>query len=201
MPRRPTPARPSTLHTRKQDVVRSAIWDAAIDLFAGAGFEKTTVDEIAAAAGVSTRTFFRYFASKNDLMGQGMVRYRAMLVEAIAAAPRGLPPLEVIRFAAEQVVSEAASTPRLREIVQLAMSSPGAREAQLSRRSDLEDGLIAAFAARFSRRGHDELTARLLSGLTLALLDVTFRVWSAGTRPIGTVLGEVFKTLTGVVES
>ncbi len=201
MPRRPTPARPPTLHTRKQDVVRSAIWDAAIDLFAGAGFEKTTVDEIAAAAGVSTRTFFRYFASKNDLMGQGMVRYRAMLVEAIAAAPRGLPPLEVIRFAAEQVVSEAASTPRLREIVQLAMSSPGAREAQLSRRSDLEDGLIAAFAARFSRRGHDELTARLLSGLTLALLDVTFRVWSAGTRPIGTVLGEVFKTLTGVVES
>src|SRR5437899_1533793 len=50
-----------TLQARKQRLVRDAIWDAAIDLFAQEGFDETTVDDIARAAGVSRRSFFRYF--------------------------------------------------------------------------------------------------------------------------------------------
>src|SRR5437868_9439910 len=83
-----TPAPVPTLHDRKIDVVRSAIWDAAVDLFVSRGFEQTTVDDIAQAAGVSRRTFFRYFASKSDLMGQGMVTYGTHIATAIAACPR-----------------------------------------------------------------------------------------------------------------
>ena len=68
---------------RKQQVVQDAIWNAAIDLFGEKGFDATTVDDIAAAAGVSQRTFFRYFASKSDLMGQSMLAYGEMLRAAI----------------------------------------------------------------------------------------------------------------------
>src|SRR5213083_423181 len=95
MKRRRARASVTPLHSRKQDFVRGAIWDAAVDLFAEAGFEETTIEDIARAAGVSTRTFFRYFSSKNDLMGQGMVRYRALLSDAIHSAPQTFSPLEI----------------------------------------------------------------------------------------------------------
>src|SRR5260370_6463750 len=77
-----------TLQARKQQVVRDAIWDAATDLFADKGFDETTVDDIALAAGVSRRSFFRYFASKNDLMAHGMVNYGAELTAALDACPQ-----------------------------------------------------------------------------------------------------------------
>ena len=64
-----------TLQERKQQVVRSAIWDAAIDLFVEKGYDETTVDEVAERAGVSRRSFFRYFSSKSDLVSAGMATY------------------------------------------------------------------------------------------------------------------------------
>src|SRR5216684_2163838 len=86
-----------TLQARKQQVVRDAIWDAAIDLFAEKGFDETTVDDIAEAAGVSRRSFFRYFASKSDLMAHGMVNYGAELSAAIDACPQSYSLAEVFR--------------------------------------------------------------------------------------------------------
>ena len=77
--------RTGTLQKLKQQVVREAIWNAAIDLFTKQGFDETTVDDIAEAAGVSRRSFFRYFASKDDLMAQGMHTYGALLSEEIHA--------------------------------------------------------------------------------------------------------------------
>ena len=72
-----------SLQDRKQDLVRSAIWDAAVTLFVAKGFDATTIDEVARAAGVSKRSFFRYFSSKSDLMGQGIVTYGTMITDAI----------------------------------------------------------------------------------------------------------------------
>lgn len=198
MTSRSSSARVSPLHTRKQDFVRSAIWDAAVDLFAATSFEETTIDDIARAAGVSTRTFFRYFASKADLMGQGMVRYRELLTGAIHGAPRTFAPLQVVRHTVQRVASQAASQPRTRQIVQIASSSVGAREAQLSRRAEVEDAVTAAFAAR-SRTGGD-VAPRLLAGLTLSMIDVTFRVWShRQVVDIVPITDEVFESLTGIV--
>jgi AcrR family transcriptional regulator len=79
---------PLTIQKRKQLLVRDAIWDAAIDLFGKKGFDKTTVDDIAKAAGVSRRSFFRYFSSKDDLLAQGMISYGEWLEQAIESCPR-----------------------------------------------------------------------------------------------------------------
>lgn len=93
-----------TLQLRKQQFVRDAIWDAAIDLFAEKGFDETTVDDIARAAGVSRRSFFRYFASKNDLMAHAMLSYGTILTAAIDSCPPGFTLREVLQATVLEVV-------------------------------------------------------------------------------------------------
>ena len=72
----------ATLQVRKQQLVRGAIYEAAIDLFGKKGFDQTTVEEVAQAAGVSRRSFFRYYPTKDDLLAQGVVLYGAALTSA-----------------------------------------------------------------------------------------------------------------------
>ncbi|HEY3258655.1 MAG TPA: TetR family transcriptional regulator [Pseudonocardiaceae bacterium] len=59
---------PSVRRGRRRSTSRVELEQVAFDLFADKGFEETTVDEIAAAAGISRRTFFRYYESKNDVV-------------------------------------------------------------------------------------------------------------------------------------
>ena len=76
-----------TLTSRKQEFVRDGIFEAAIDLFVHKGFQETTVDDVALAAGVSRRSFFRYFTTKDHLLGHNMVKLGDVLVAAVAASP------------------------------------------------------------------------------------------------------------------
>jgi AcrR family transcriptional regulator len=175
----PSPTSAPPLHHRKQDFVRGAIWDAAVDLFVAKGFDDTTVDDIARAAGVSKRSFFRYFSSKNDLMGQGIVTYATHIAEAIRACPPTRSALEIVRHTVRQVAAMAAAQPRVRKIAHVAQSSVAAREAQLSRLAELEDRVAEAYRVRARTFAQDRLTPRLLAELTLSILDVTFREWLA----------------------
>lgn len=185
-----------TLQARKQQVVRDVIWDAATDLFAEKGFDETTVEDIAKAAGVSRRSFFRYFSSKNDLMAQGIVNYGDYLTEAIAACPAGRPLAEVFRRTVTQVAEVSAAKARTRKIMQVAMTYPAAREAQLSRMAELQERLAEAFARRSRESGEDDLMPNILAGLTLSFLAVTFRAWfEHGQQDISVTVDEVFATL------
>ena len=188
------------LQHRKQDFVRGAIWDAAVDLFVANGFDQTTVDDIARAAGVSKRSFFRYFSSKNDLMGQGMVTYGDKIVDAIRACPASHSSLEVVRRTVQQVAIGAAAYPRVRKIAHIASTSVAAREAQLSRVAELEDRVAEAYHRRFRTSAHDDLLPRLLAELTLSILDVSFRQWfKHDEQDIVPTTEQVFAVLQQVV--
>jgi len=78
-----------TLWDRKKARTRDDFVRAALVLFRGQGFERTTVDEISAAAGSSPRTFFRYFGSKEDILFADLADHLAFLRERMAeAVPR-----------------------------------------------------------------------------------------------------------------
>jgi AcrR family transcriptional regulator len=185
---------------RKQQVVQDAIWNAAIDLFGKKGFDETTVDDIAAAAGVSQRTFFRYFASKSDLMGQGMLTYGEALRAAIKASPKSANAFDVLRGAVLDVATTVASFPRTRDVIAISIKCPAAREAQLSRMGQVEQIVAQAFAARMKKGRENEMSSRLLGGLTLTILDETMRLWfNGGTQDIAVVAEQVMKGLCSLV--
>ena len=184
---------------RKQQVVQDTIWNAAIDLFGEKGFDATTVDDIAAAAGVSQRTFFRYFASKSDLMGQGMVSYGIAIRAAIQASPKSARAFDVLRTAVLEVAAAVASYPRTWDVIAVVIKYPAARDAQLSRRAEVEESVAQAYAARMKKGREGELTSRLLAGITLTVLDVTMRLWSAdGSQDISAVAEQVMERLGSI---
>ncbi len=71
----------------------------ALRLFADQGFETTTIDQIAAAAGVSRRTFFRYFNSKSDILWSEFDHEVATIAARLAAVPAEVPMMDAIRQA------------------------------------------------------------------------------------------------------
>jgi AcrR family transcriptional regulator len=186
-----------TLQARKQQFVRDAIWDAAIDLFAQKGFDETTVDDIAELAGVSRRSFFRYFSSKSDLMAQGIVSYGTALTDAIQSCPRTYSFTEVFQETVLQVAKLSAANSRTRKIMQIAAEYPAAREAQLSRLAEVQDHVAEAFARRCKKGGKsDWMMANLLAGLTLSILGAIFRSWfDNNPSDISVTIDQAFATL------
>ena len=96
-------AAPAPTHTghpgRKRVTSRAELESTAFGLFAARGFEQTTVDEIAAAAGIGRRTFFRYFPSKNDIPWGAFEAELERMRARLKAAPPEVPLMDAIRVA------------------------------------------------------------------------------------------------------
>jgi AcrR family transcriptional regulator len=188
-----------SLQERKQQFVRDAIWDAAIDLFDRKGFDETTVDEIAQAAGTSRRSFFRYFESKSDLLAQSVVSYGTAITDAIENCPREASPGEMFRTTVLQVAQASVLHPRTRQIMRIAEKYPAAREAQVARVAEVQDRVADAFARRCAKGKQGEIQAQVLAGLTLSMLSVAYFSWYRhGTKDIGATAKQIFATLADV---
>ena len=94
-----------------KQATRAALTAAAKRLFAERGFEATTVADIASAANVTHRTFYRYFDGKEDLVAGEYRAWLTALQEAIAARPAGEPPLTAVRHALAAVAAQAPLFP------------------------------------------------------------------------------------------
>lgn len=93
-------AAPAAGWPRRKQQTRERLEGASLRLFAERGFEQTTVDDLAAAAGVGRRTIFRYFRSKNDIVfGALDERLRLLAAELEAGRAAGLPLVETVRRA------------------------------------------------------------------------------------------------------
>lgn len=108
MARHETAAREPSLRERKRARTRRALIDAAAELFARQGYAETTVAEIAAAAEIGTRTFFGYFASKEDILfPDSDARVRATIA-AIATRAPAEGPVDVLLRALDAIAESDA---------------------------------------------------------------------------------------------
>ncbi|MET8893870.1 TetR family transcriptional regulator [Streptomyces albogriseolus] len=137
------------LRERKKRATRAALAEAAVRLAAEHGADQVTVEAISAAAGVSVRTFFNYFDSRDDAFVVVDADAGERVRQTFLAAPPGLPPLEALREALAAELREAERQHELWSLhVRVLRSAPHLLVRNLGARMADESGLAGAIARR-----------------------------------------------------
>jgi AcrR family transcriptional regulator len=186
-----------SLQERKQELVRAELASAAWDLFGKKGYESTTVAEIAEAAGVSRRTFFRYYASKEEVVTETSDELAEAMLAAMADRPRDEPPLVSIERALVPVLEpRLVLTKRARTIIRLLRESRTLRRAMMERHALMEERLAAQLADRLGADLTKDSTPALLAFIARAMLDTAFNVWyDQGRKDVAGLVAELFASL------
>jgi AcrR family transcriptional regulator len=159
---------------RWQPDARGRLLKAALELYGERGFERTTVAEIAANAGLTERTFFRHFADKREVLFAGSSMLTDVIATAVAAAPADLPPIELAAAgvrAAGAVIQEGGELPRQRAAIIAA--STELQERELIKLAELS----AMLAEQLRRRGVAAAAAGLAAEAALAAFKAGFQRW------------------------
>jgi AcrR family transcriptional regulator len=184
------------LRERKKLRRREQITQAALRLFAEHGFDGATIDEIAVAADVSRRTFFRYFARKEDVILDWKQRTSEELRAALAARPAGESPLDAVHQALAVVARGYAQRPELTlGLIRLLESGPA-----LSADSEYQpwDAVLSeGLAQRLGVDSARDPTPGLIASVGFAVLISTVQSWGAagGNGDLVGMLEESFAAL------
>ncbi len=153
---------------------------AALELYREQGFDATTTAQIAAHAGLTERTFFRHFADKREVLFEGEDALSTVLSNAVAAAPAGLPPLEVLRRALTAsvplfVAGRAVAEQRARIIA----ATPALRERADAKRA----AVVEAMAGSLENRGVGCPTALFAAQVAMAAFGRASSGWDGSSGP------------------
>jgi AcrR family transcriptional regulator len=159
---------------RWQPDARGRLEQAALDLYGEHGFEHTTVAEIAERAGLTKRTFFRYFADKREVLFSGSEALEQLFVEAVGAAPEDAAPLDAVaamlHAAAEMFEQRREFAARRQQIV---AANPELQERELIKLARL----AASVAQALRERGVADRAAILTAEAGIAIFRVAFERW------------------------
>jgi AcrR family transcriptional regulator len=166
------------LRERKKAQTRETIAAAALELFGSRGFDATTVDDIALAASVSPRTFFRYFATKEDVLFSAGDDRRRQILDVLATRDRDEPPVRSLREAMRVIARDYEADQRTTlQRMKIARSTPSLRTRVVERQAEWEDAVTEALLSRSSAR--NQLDVRLLVAAAAAALRVVIDEWTA----------------------
>ena len=174
------PSMPTTSRRAKNKArTRDALIASATTLFRVHGYEATTIDQIAAGAGVSRRTYFRYFPSKDAVVfpraEERLERFRELLV------PEGDETLsETLLRACREIGRDFSFNWEELVLQQRLIETEPLLQA---RERDLDQGWEVAIAAALRARGRDEVSAQVLGGALMGALRAVFRLWTASEEP------------------
>jgi AcrR family transcriptional regulator len=173
--------------------VRESLVAAALTLFKRHGYEETTAAQIAAAARVTERTFFRYFPDKREVLFDGEERVREGLLASIKAVPASLGPLDTLFAAFDEFCPELE---RRRDYAKprqdLIAITPSLQERELAKIASLGKALAAALEAR----GVAPREAMLTAQIGMAAFAYTTSEWlNDESVPLETRFAEALGTL------
>lgn len=175
--------------------------DAALALYRDPGYDKVTVAEIAARAGVTRRTFFRYFTDKREVLFFGIERLELLVTEGVLAAADGMPVLDVVVASLAPIARASDEDPPwaayVRERNAIIQANGELRERELAKHALLAD----AIARALERRGIDALAAKLAAEAGLAAFDAGFRQWvdDPKQRKMGKHIADATKRLGAII--
>ncbi|WP_236788584.1 mycofactocin system transcriptional regulator [Amycolatopsis sp. GM8] len=186
---------------RKPITSRSEVEHAAFELFARQGFERTTVDDIAAAAGIGRRTFFRYFPSKNDVAWGDFDAELRRMRKQLAEYPADVPLIDAIREALVDFNRiDPDEAPWHRRRMELILTTP-ALQAHSTLRYTAWRQVLAEFVATRLGVSADSLAPQAIAYATLGVALAAYEQWlrspgtelrellSAGVRELSAAVG------------
>jgi len=160
--------------SRWQPDAQGRLAQAALELYVERGFEQTTVAEIASRAGLTERTFFRYFADKREVLFGGSSALQDLLVSTVADAPESMPAIDAVAVGLEAMAG----------LLQERREHSVRRQAAIVTNVELKEreliklaSLSAALAAALRRRGVNDLAAKLTAEAGIAVFKIAFARW------------------------
>lgn len=150
---------------------RERLQAAALDLFEQHGFDHVTVDQIAAAAGVSHMTFFRHFGSKDRVLLDDP--FDPLIANAVAATDPNLPAMERVALGMMSVLPyiDPADDAAIRRRLRLAVGTPSLEDGMSANTRATQDAIVATGTSATARRELRIAAAGCLAAVTIALLD------------------------------
>jgi TetR/AcrR family transcriptional regulator, regulator of mycofactocin system len=181
---------------RRRVTSRAELEHVAFGLFAENGFEQTTVDEIAAAAGIGRRTFFRYFPSKNDIPWGAFEQELDRMRVRLKACPPEVPLMDAIRLALVDFNKvEPAQIPWHRRRMELILRVP-ALLAHSTLRFAAWRAVIAEFVAERTGQRPDALAPQSIAHAVLGVAVAAYEQWLDDPgADLGTLLDSAMRQL------
>jgi AcrR family transcriptional regulator len=166
-----------SLRERNHERTRAEIAHHALALFAAHGFDDVTVEDIAASAGISRRTFFRYFDTKDDALLPGDASRLQRLEEALRARPPTEGAFDAVRGAVLEFAQdyETGSHEFLQQ-ARLVLATPSVHARSLEHQAEWE-AVIRVFAAERAGQPETSLLPQLLAAGCMAALRAALTTW------------------------
>ncbi|MEU9314985.1 TetR family transcriptional regulator [Streptomyces sp. NPDC048295] len=173
-----------TLIERRRETTRLDIAEAAADLFIRRGYDATTVDEIARAAGISLRTFYRHCPAKEDALTPLLTGGVVGLVDHLERQPSDVPLPAAVQeaFIASAEGLRPSGPARTRELIRVMGGVPEIRMRWLAAARSMQDRLAPVLAARGGPAA-DSLEARLLAAVVIDAITVALEYWAEHDSP------------------
>jgi len=184
---------------RKKAATKHAIQEHALRLFIEKGYDTTTVEEIAAAAGVSHMTFFRYFPRKEEVVEYD--EYDPLLEELVAARPVEEPPLTALHRALRAGLEHILATDREELLIRtrLILRNPALRSRNLLAQDATRD-LLARALARRAGLPEPDLAATVQASAALGAIGPAAMAWAeSDDADFVALIGEAFEALASGV--
>jgi AcrR family transcriptional regulator len=191
------------LRERNKRERRRRLEDVAIDLFERNGFDKTTIEQISAAAGLAPRTFFSYFASKDDLVLGDYAERLDRILDELEQQPVALPAWDALRTSFAAVASDyEAEVDRLIRRFTIMAATPSVYARSLQLQAGWEHTLATHLAARLDAEPEDP-RPRLLAATALAVMRASLQHWltTGQTKPLPALVEVAFDQLGSGLDS
>ncbi|HLU59251.1 MAG TPA: TetR family transcriptional regulator [Pseudonocardia sp.] len=182
------------LRERTRSAVRAQLAELALELFAEHGFDETTVEQVARAAGVSTRSLFRYFPTKEDMVLDSVDAMGDAVAEELRARPADEDPWTSLHAVLHTWATRIAAAGERLTRLQLIERTPALRARSAQRR---EEARLRVAEVLRERTGLDAFTADLLTAAAGAALEAAEREWlrSGGTTDHAALVDRAFAAL------
>jgi AcrR family transcriptional regulator len=167
------------LREQKKALTRATLETTALERFLADGYQTVRLEDLCAECLVSTRTFFRYFTSKEDLVLGRLRSHLDLAAELFTRQPADVPPLVSLQAVINETVGDYAADPQ-RELDRLRLvATTPMLEAGLGRVFAGFERLIRRFVAAQTKTGEDARGPRLIAAATVAAFRVGLEMWVA----------------------